>query len=83
MAEAFFNSVQGSCTCNQIFNGLTYGFTTGIQSDPTIHIQHPRLSATTQGSTFPILLVAVGITIGAVVTVVVVRYIKRERKIII
>jgi len=85
MAEASFNyyfegnSVQGHCTCNQVFNGLTYGKTTGIQSDPTIHIQHPRLSAMTQGLTFPILPVAIGITIGAVVTVVVVRYIKKKR----
>jgi hypothetical protein len=79
MAGAFFQSQQQGCTCNQIFNGLTYGLTTGIQSDPTIHIQHPRLSAMTQGLTFPILPVAIGITIGGVVTAVVVRYIKKKR----
>ena len=31
------------CTCIQTFSDLTYGLTIGIESDPTIHVQHTRV----------------------------------------
>jgi hypothetical protein len=30
--------------CIQTFSGLTYGLTTGIKSDPTIHVHHPQIT---------------------------------------
>jgi hypothetical protein len=31
------------CDCIQTFSDLNYGLTTGIESDPTIHVQHTRV----------------------------------------
>lgn len=47
-ATAYFNTVPPKeytteAYCIQTFSGLTYGLTTGIKSDPTIHVHHPQV----------------------------------------
>jgi hypothetical protein len=57
------------CDCIQTFSNLTYGLTTGIESDPTIHVQHTRVpvywgTASTSISSTEIVLVAVTVAIA-------------------
>lgn len=74
-ATAYFLSLltgdgQIMCNCIQTFTGLTYGLTTGIQSDPTINVQHTRVpvyGGTSAG--LPTVLPIVGIATGAVLAI--------------
>jgi len=83
-ATAHFISVlngqgQTMCNCIQIFSGLTYGLTTGIKSDPTIHVQHARVPMLVTPDS-GIILVIVGIaTVAVLVIALPVVYTRKKR----
>ena len=66
--ETYFQSqrrIQGDgasfVLCFQTFNGLTYGLTTGLNSDPTLTIPHKPVQSMTQISFVLILLAVVAV----------------------
>ena len=66
--------------CIQTFSGLTYGLTTGVRSDPTIHVQHARVLVPADSG---IILVIVGIATVAVLLIAVpVVYTRKKRALI-
>jgi hypothetical protein len=77
MADQTSGQDSDSCfvLCYQTFNGLTYGVTTGINSDPTIQINHNLVS---KSSTLE--LIAIVAVIAAVAASVSVTLIVRRRR---
>ena len=70
-STANFNSGwQVGCVLLQTFNNLTYGLTTGIQSDPTIQVNHTRVP-TYWGKTSQIIgTIAVAVTVIISITII-------------
>jgi subtilase family serine protease len=77
MADQAASQDSDSCfvLCYQTFNGLTYGVTTGINSDPTIQINHNLVS---NSSTLE--LIAIVAVIAAVAASVSVKMVVRRRR---
>ena len=57
--------------CYQTFNGLTYGLTTGINSDPTIQINHNLVSNSSTLELIPIVAVIAVVAASLSVTIIV------------
>lgn len=66
--------------CIQTFSGLTYGLTTGIKSDPTIHVQHARVAVlVTAGSGIMVLAIVGTATVAVLVIAVLFVHIRKKR----